>query len=110
MGKDRESQKKQSQKVLAGDLNSKTLQWHLAVLSHAVDEQVIGKFMGEWIVQCDKSGKMSSADCKTSLENVGQFQELMSKLLLWNANIDGAPEALKVSESTIRDTMAAYGK
>ncbi|MNL01120.1 hypothetical protein D3C87_1215780 [compost metagenome] len=53
---------------------------------------------------------MSSADCKTSLENVGQFQELMSKLLLWNANIDGAPEALKVSESTIRDTMAAYGK
>lgn len=110
ISKDIETLKKQSHKALAGELTAKTLQWHLAVLSHIVDEQVIGKFMGEWVIQCDKSGKMNSASCKATLESVGQFQELMSNFLVWNLKFYGGPEVPKVNESTIREAAASYGK
>ncbi|MFS4458276.1 hypothetical protein [Bdellovibrio sp. HCB2-146] len=99
-----------SHKALAGDLTPKALQWHLAVVSHVVDEQVLVPLMKTWEVACDKSGKLNTPECKASFENIGRLQELMSDLLSWNVKYYASAHAPKISESTVVEVVKAYEK
>lgn len=104
------SLKEQSRKALAGELNPKALQWHLAVISYIVDEQVMEPMMKVWEGACDKPEKLNTLGCKASLANIGQFQELMSNMQGWNLKFYASAAAPKISESSILDAVTTYGK
>lgn len=99
-----------SHKALAGELNPKSLQWHLAVISYVVDEQVLLPLMKTWEAQCEKMGKLNAPECKSSFENMGRLQELMENMLSWNVKYYASAQATKISESAILEAVAAYGK